>query len=262
MVNMNNMNNVNGSKKNGLTVALVVCIAIIIVLGGYIIYDKDVFNLSKNDPKESVNKNEDSSNKISEDNPNVNNETQTNEGTENQNTTNTSKNSKIGFDASKCNNCDKNYDYAINARGELAYAELSADGKSVKVNLETDAIKNAGSKTITTKTSEQKITFSKKVVDVIYTGYGLDISYDTLLYLMEDGTVEYTPILYAASKNDVRSYGQAGNLTNIVKFYTNIEASSKSGVGGYLTTFAQSSDGTIYDIMSMLAETSNYPYSG
>ena len=45
------MNNVNGSKKNGLTVALVVCIAIIIVLGGYIIYDKDVFNLSKNDPK-------------------------------------------------------------------------------------------------------------------------------------------------------------------------------------------------------------------
>ena len=243
----NNENNMNQSKKRGSSIGIIICLIIIIGLCCYIAYDKGLFGLSNKEVQVVDNK-DNKEDKKEEETP-VKEEIPIT-------------NLNLSFDPSKCSNCDSNYDYTINAGGELAYTELSADGKSIMIYLEAEQIKNAGDTTINVKTTEQKVTFNKKVIDVIYTGYGLDISYDTLLYLMEDGTVEYTPILYAASKNDIKSYGQVGSLTNIVKFYTNIEASSKSGVGGYKTTFAQSSDGTIYDIMSMLAETSNYPYSG
>ncbi len=259
--NENNINNTsNGRKKNGLVIVLVICIAIIIALGGYIIYDKDVFNLSKNDPKESVNKNEDSSNKASEDNSNANNGTSNNEGSGNQNTTTTTTNPQYPFDISKCSNCDSEYTYELTVNGSFAEATLKSDNKTVWVNIDYDTISDGGHTKVNNKGQKgYTLTFNKKVVDIVYATYGIDLSYETILFLMEDGTVEFLPIDDAAIKGQIKSYGQVENIANIVKFYPNISAGVTNGAGGYVTTFAQSSDGTIYDIMTILSKTDNYP---
>ena len=253
-------NNNNQSNKKGTNISVICCLIIIIVLCGYIAYDKDVFNLAKNDPKESINKNEDSSKKVLENNTNTNNGTSNNEGSGNQNTTTTTTNPQYQFDISKCSNCDSEYTYELTVNGSFAEATLKSDNKTVWVNIDYDTISDGGHNKVNNKGQKgYTLTFNKKVVDIVYATYGIDLSYETILFLMEDGTVEFLPIDDAAIKGQIKSYGQVENITNIVKFYPNISAGRTNGVGGYVTTLAQSSDGTIYDIMTILSKTDNYP---
>ncbi len=103
----------------------------------------------------------------------------------------------------------------------------------------------------------KEIHFSKQLKDIYIGGFGTDFSNDTILFLMEDGTVEYLPIRNNLQYNpdNLKSYGALPELTDIVIFYD----SNKEETGS--TVLAQKSDGTIYDLQPIISSTGNYNYN-
>ncbi len=98
----------------------------------------------------------------------------------------------------------------------------------------------------------QTITFAQKVKDVYYGTLGQDVTGDILLFLMEDGTVNYIPVYQTLSTTGVEglvSYTSITDLTDVVKFYT-VDATSDAS--GYVTVLAQTSNGSIYDLNQLI----------
>ena len=103
----------------------------------------------------------------------------------------------------------------------------------------------------------QTITFNNKISDVVFSGIGQDATGDTILFLMEDGTVAYIPVYQTLTTNGIEgltSYKTISDLTDVVKFYT---ANVTSGVSSSVTVLAQTKDGTIYDLEPMINSTNN-----
>ena len=96
---------------------------------------------------------------------------------------------------------------------------------------------------------EKTITFTQGVKDVFVGGIGQDISGDVILFLMDDGTVEYIPVYKALSSNGIDgliSYGTLNDLKDVVKFYS--VGAIRNPVGSSVTIIAQTKDGTLYDL--------------
>ena len=96
---------------------------------------------------------------------------------------------------------------------------------------------------------EKTITFTQGVKDVFVGGIGQDISGDVILFLMDDGTVEYIPVYKALSSNGIDgliSYGTLNDLKDVVKFYS--VGAIRNPVGSSVTILAQTKDGTLYDL--------------
>lgn len=97
---------------------------------------------------------------------------------------------------------------------------------------------------------EITLEFSQNIADVIIVGAGQTVGMERILFLMEDGSVEYVPVAEAVKNNDFRSYGKVEGLKNIVKFYKG-GFSSKEGIGGGAMSYAQDADGKIYLLYSV-----------
>ena len=100
---------------------------------------------------------------------------------------------------------------------------------------------------------EKTITFTQGVKDVFVGGIGQDISGDVILFLMDDGTVEYIPVYKALSSNGIDgliSYGTLNDLKDVVKFYS--VGAIRNPVGSSVTILAQTKDGTLYDLNSII----------
>ncbi len=97
------------------------------------------------------------------------------------------------------------------------------------------------------------INFDKKIVEVLFGGMGQDAQGDTLFILLEDGTVEYIPIVHMFNNAQDRpvSYGKISGVDEVIKL-SNAETSN--GV----TTLAVKLDGTFYDLWYALKDTGNY----
>ena len=103
----------------------------------------------------------------------------------------------------------------------------------------------------------QTITFNGKVNDVLFSGIGQDATGDTILFLMEDGTIAYIPVYQSLTTNGVeglKTYQTMSNITDIVKFYT---ANVTSGTSSSVTVLAQTKDGTLYDLAPIINDASN-----
>ncbi len=86
-----------------------------------------------------------------------------------------------------------------------------------------------------------------KVVDVKIALFGQGVcGRESLLYLMEDGTIEYTNIEEALKSGRANSEGAIPGVENVVRFYT-IELGGSS-------VFAQRADGDFYDLDDYLPE--------
>ncbi len=160
----------------------------------------------------------------------------------------------LSFDITKCQNCDDDFEYVINDFGDFITAELIND-KTVNINLRD--ISKFDSSIQTSGQNEYTINFDKKIRNIYIIGYGLDAANETLIYLMEDGTLEYTPIINAVKNNTIKSYGTINNVKNVVSIY-NVRKDYKGPVGGSTSYLAQSSDGTLYDLANLLDKTGNY----
>ena len=105
---------------------------------------------------------------------------------------------------------------------------------------------------------DKQLTFDKNIKDIFYGGVGQDASGDIILFLMDDGTVEYIPVYQALSTSGIDglvSYGALQGVEDVIKFYT---AYAMVGLtGNYSTTLIQTEDGTLYDLAPIINDASN-----
>ena len=101
--------------------------------------------------------------------------------------------------------------------------------------------------------TSSKLNFDNKIVDIFFGEMGQSSSGDTLFILLEDGTVEYIPIVHMFNnvQAEVVSYGKINGVSDINKFTL---SSTSDGV----TTLAIKNDGTFYDLWYSLKDTGNY----
>lgn len=165
-----------------------------------------------------------------------------------------SSNFDLTVDSRKCiNSKGETYTLAFYDNADGLSIKLSEDRRSVKLNINWSLFgplsgSSAWSSNVETLTINN---FSTEIKDIYIGGYGQDISGTTILYLMNDGTVEYTPLLDAitSNRNAIKSYGKIPNVSGVIKFYT-ADAMQFGGV----TILAQKADGTFYDLGLILLE--------
>lgn len=188
--------------------------------------------------------------------------TETNNEENNETEENVNDNS-LDFDTSKIVNSTadsyelQNYNGTINVRlnDTRKMATLSFNRKALSdtygLNWDTIGVVEG---TVEDKT----ITFTQGVKDVYVGGIGQDMSGDIILFLMDDGTVEYIPVYQALSTSGVDgliSYGTLQDLKDIVKFYS--VGAIRNPVGSSVTVLAQTKDGTLYDLAPIINDASN-----
>lgn len=102
-------------------------------------------------------------------------------------------------------------------------------------------------------------TFDKKITQVLIDGSGQDATNATILYLMEDGTVEYVPILKDINTNwgqtdNTKKFNSYGKLNGISDIISLVPAEAQ----GYHTDLARKVDGTVIDLADTLKATGNF----
>jgi len=101
--------------------------------------------------------------------------------------------------------------------------------------------------------------FDKKITQVLIDGSGQDASSMAILYLMEDGTVEYVPLLKDINDNwgqqdntkKVNSYGKLEGVSDIVSLIP-------AEADGYHTVLARKADGTVINLSDAFRKTGNF----
>lgn len=102
------------------------------------------------------------------------------------------------------------------------------------------------------------IKFDKKITDIYFGGFGQTADDDTLFILLDDGTVEYIPLvhMFNNAQEHAVSYGKVPGATDVVKFVSAQVSGEKAS--GYVTTLAIRSDGSFYDMLDALKDSGNY----
>lgn len=169
----------------------------------------------------------------------------------------------LDFDTSKVVNSTadlyelQNYNGTINVRldNTRKIATLSFNRKTLSdtygLNWDTTGV-------VEGTVEDKVITFTQGVKDIYIGGIGQDMSGDIILFLMDDGTVEYIPVYKALSTGEVdglTSYGTLQDLKDVVKFYS--VTAIRNPVGSSVTIIAQTKDGTLYDLAPIINDASN-----
>lgn len=168
----------------------------------------------------------------------------------------------LGITSAKCLNCtaDQNYNATAIMGTAMLYANISPADNLARIQFAWDAIKQYYSNLDISNTGFQSIdiSLSGQVTDVFIARFGQAAGDETVLFLMEDGTVEYLPIYTAIKNNDFRSYGKIPELEGIVKFYTGNAIAANAMTGAGYQTLAQRADGKFYELYTLLKSTGNY----
>lgn len=237
----------NGKNNNGLVIALIIFIVLSITLGGYLVYDKLNNESSTNNNDKDIIDNSNDDNAIKE------------------------------LDLSKClNNDGVLYSNQSDVVGNYGLSlVINPDKKSITLSIDNDTfmpIANQviiGSTWVPNSTTVYQIKrFTKNIVDVFIGELGQDASGLTLFFLMDDGTVEYTPLFLKKANSDGTTYydfnfkhnytsdsnitdtyfesmGTINGVEDVIKFY-NVDANSNGF--GYRTTIVAKKDGSFYDL--------------
>lgn len=97
-----------------------------------------------------------------------------------------------------------------------------------------------------------------RVVEIQAHGFGQAVSVETLFFLMDDGTIEYIPVVQIARTGEVKS---AGKLPGVEKVITLSAGSGMSygGCGGHgVDMHVKRSDGGVYSLGGILGKTGKY----
>ena len=216
--------------KKGL-VFTIFLILVIIGLVGYIAYDKGIIDLGQKK------------------------EVQEKEETKQSKTQESNTNQLLKFDTSKVVNNDSAY-YNLRAQDGISGVDFSFENKKkLSVSVTWNIIKEnmlLGQNKKQDEISNYEIEFDKEVEDIFVGGIGHDSRSTLVLFIMEDGTVEYIHIYEAIEKEEFKSYGKVEGLENIVKLYSAGAHPKDSYIGGIMTVLAQQSDGKLYDLEKLI----------
>ena len=242
-------------KSNKGLIALVVFLLLLVCgLGGYIYYDK-ILNKETKEPKKSEKK-----------------EVKEKKEEKKLGTFDLSK-----FDGSRAINGESHINYLsphepdnyitkMTANGgdiEIIKAELQSDKKNVSANINWGELSyNKESKNYTYTISN----FNSNIRKVYIASWSQGTGTETIIYLMEDGTVEYTPITYKIvtqsvdSPNTVnlKSYGKIQDVKDVVMIAGTSTEVINAPAGGNRALIGIKEDGSFYDISKILDQTSEY----
>ena len=204
----------------------------------------------------SVNNNsKDSETKVNNSNTQVSTKTDSNVD-KNQNTVTENTISTIVFDKTKAINTDADV-YTLSSYGNAGMsANVSDDNKKLVFAYTPMTVVNYYSLNWTSDKQTMNtsvVEFDKKIVDLFFGGFGQSNQGDTLFILLEDGTVEYIPIvhMFNHAQGAPVSYGKLEGVTGVVKF-------ASANVPDAFTTIAIKGDGSFYDLGKILYATGNY----
>lgn len=251
-------------KGKGIIVLVSLLILIIIGLIGYICYDKGiVFSKVENEVKESKTKS-------SKDKENEQEESNVNGGVGNEVTIKE-------LDLSKCLNTNNiSYRNSSDVEGDYGLSmNINPDKKSIVLSIDWNKFGPLSNASAWSSSVENyQITgFSKNIRSTFVGDLGQDAMGITLFYLMDDGTVEYTPMFnskydsqnnlyhemnytfdYAADGRATRQYfitkGVISGVSDVIKLY-NVDASSGYG---WRTTIGAKADGSFYDLGNVISK--------
>ena len=187
-----------------------------------------------------------------------------------ENTTTTIKNEKNSVNEKTTKCADISYDlntneYGLNARGVGFTVDVDNSRKSARISYNGATVSSSfglgwftGADTNTYELIDTK-TFDKKIAQVLIDGSGQDVIGSAILYLMDDGTVEYVPILKELNTNwqqndnskKFNSYGKLDGITDVISL---IPASAT----GYHTVLARKADGTVINLVDTFKATGNF----
>lgn len=102
------------------------------------------------------------------------------------------------------------------------------------------------------ESQEYSMNFSRNVVDAFLGSFDNDPQYNTLFFLLDNGDICYALIEEIVQKDDYGSYVSISDISNVVKFYKGTSCDPVNG-GCKDTTFAQTMDGKIYDLINYVA---------
>lgn len=91
--------------------------------------------------------------------------------------------------------------------------------------------------------------FNKPINSYFYSKTGLAITETYLLFLMENGSVEYI-YLYDSIQNNNFEVKKINELSNIVELYSAYVKSS--GIGSHYTTIAKDKNGKLYELLNYI----------
>lgn len=134
-------------------------------------------------------------------------------------------------------------------------AQLQSDGKTVKLFIDAQTIKNVYDIDILISGEKymKTITFDKNVKQVFLGGYGHAVGQEILFFVMDDGTVKSVPFYGQLRKIDegeiFNNIETIEGVTNVVYLY-NLTV-EKDG-HGYYSVGAARKDGTFYDIFEFI----------
>lgn len=168
------------------------------------------------------------------------------------------------FNATECiNGKEKNTGYNILLSFDGIYCELNKDNKSVLFSFDWNKLKdlygiNAPSGLSNSHQEVQISNFDKEISNIYICGFGQAVGYETLLFLMKDGTVEYMPIIKSLKNQEYKSYGKIAGIEGIVAI---AQGNCKPEFGGWHDIFAIKQDGSFYTLSTILEKTGNYQFN-
>lgn len=253
----------NSQKK--LIIVIVLLLLVIASMGVYIAYEKGVIFTNteikdnKSNNKANINKNNDKKKDADDENTTANDV-------------------EKPLDLSKCLNNNGTYSNQTDVAGDYGLSmTINQDKKSATLSIDWSKFGPLSTASSYSSSVEQyQITgFSKNINTTFVGDVGQDSMGITLFYLMEDGTVEYTPMFviktdtkgntyfdmnkaYDVSANGTMSNGHfvtKGQLTGVekvIKLYST-DFSIPNGSGGK-TTIGATKDGSFYDLGTLITK--------
>lgn len=187
---------------------------------------------------------------------------------ENTTTTVKNENKSVKDKTTKC--ADISYDlntteYGLGASGAGISVTIDNTRKSARISYNGATVSNTfglGWVTAADTYSYELIdtkSFDKKISQVLIDGSGQDSTNSAILYLMEDGTVEYVPILKELNTNwsqpdNTKKFNSYGKLNGISEVISLVPAEAQ----GYHTVLAKKADGTVINLSDTFKATGNF----
>ena len=245
------------NSKMGMGILIGLLIAAVIGFGGYFVYNEFI----NKDTKSSSN-----SSSTKETNSNTEKETKKEEAKDFDLTKFDEKkeaingNSGWGYKLSNDN-------FAKNVGLDIA---LNADNKSATITIDWGKyFKVYGISASNGAVLNYNVTnFSSNIKEVLLAGFGQASGYETAFYVMNDGTVEYTPIKHGLGNNGasedtvLKSYGKINNVNDVVKLAIATDYCINSNQNcvseGAYNVLGIKADGSFYDLSKIVSSLDYY----
>ena len=164
----------------------------------------------------------------------------------------------VSLDSSKCIN--KSGEYKINISNNSSYVSCYVkDEDSTKASITVywntvAAALGINSNSIKGNISTFEISCSGKIIDIVGTTFKNTGDYFTVMFLLDDGSIEYIPLKKALNENNVISYGKIPEVSNVSYIIPDVSYDNGHVVVGL------KDDGSFYNLSELLLETGNYNF--